>query len=161
MLSLVDLSIAVSGFQGSPRGAGLPSRRAQEEILLPSAPPWGENPRLHIPSTCARGGGRGPRQGEGGMPWLAGVSSIATSSAKISEPHLCIREERISSGIPCYRHAKSHCDRCRCIEISQPAAQKKRRRAGARGAARKCPVLVSDVLLSHGLPPQYHRRSGA
>ena len=78
MLSLVDLSIAVSGFQGSPRGAGLPSRRAQEEILLPSAPPWGENPRLHIPSTCARGGGRGPRQGEGGMPWLAGVSSIAT-----------------------------------------------------------------------------------
>ena len=27
--------------------------------------------------------------------------------------------------------------------------------------ARKCPLLVSDVLLSHGLTPQYHRRSGA
>ena len=25
----------------------------------------------------------------------------------------------------------------------------------------KCPLLVSDVLLSHGLAPQYHRRSGA
>ena len=25
----------------------------------------------------------------------------------------------------------------------------------------KCPLLVSDVLLSHGLTPQYHRRSGA
>ena len=25
----------------------------------------------------------------------------------------------------------------------------------------KCPSLVSDVLLSHGLTPQYHRRSGA
>ena len=25
----------------------------------------------------------------------------------------------------------------------------------------KCPSLVSDVLLSHGLTPQYHRRWGA
>ena len=28
-------------------------------------------------------------------------------------------------------------------------------------AARKCPSLVSGVLLSHGLTPQYHRRWGA
>ena len=28
-------------------------------------------------------------------------------------------------------------------------------------ARAKCPLLVSDVLLSHGLTPQYHRRSGA
>ena len=28
-------------------------------------------------------------------------------------------------------------------------------------SARKCPSLVSDVLLSHGLTPQYHRRWGA
>ena len=39
------------------------------------------------------------------------------------------------------------------------------RRRGAAGPLpakkRKCPPLVSDVLLSHGLAPQYHRRSGA
>ena len=29
------------------------------------------------------------------------------------------------------------------------------------GGARECPSLVSGVLLSHGLTPQYHRRSGA
>ena len=34
------------------------------------------------------------------------------------------------------------------------------RGAGAPGDG-KCPSLVSDVLLSHGLTPQYHRRSGA
>ena len=35
---------------------------------------------------------------------------------------------------------------------------------GARAAplgTGKCPSLVSDVLLSHGLTPQYHRRWGA
>ena len=36
-----------------------------------------------------------------------------------------------------------------------------RRRRGEAPATQKCPLLVSDVLLSHGLAPQYHRRSGA
>ena len=43
----------------------------------------------------------------------------------------------------------------------------KRRRPGGAGSTpratstQKCPSLVSDVLLSHGLTPQYHRRWGA
>lgn len=35
------------------------------------------------------------------------------------------------------------------------------RRAGGPLGTGKCPSLVSDVLLSHGLSPQYHRRWGA
>ena len=30
-----------------------------------------------------------------------------------------------------------------------------------RGPSAKCPSPVGGALLSHGLPPQYHRRSGA
>ena len=91
-------SIAVSGFQGSPRGAA-----AQGVTIRPRAAPAGPKSRVSTDSTqpCpARGPGR--EKGPARIP-----------------------RGPLASGIG------------------------------------KCPPLVSGVLLSHGLTPQYHRRSGA
>ena len=61
------------------------------------------------------------------------------------------------------------CGRTHLLHIL-PGGRRAPRRKGPGGSPgpsrtapedRKCPSLVSDVLLSHGLAPQYHRRSGA
>ena len=95
-------SIAVSGFQGSPRGPSAP----REEVIYARPRAAGpRNPRLHGLSTSAPG-----TPGDAGRP---------PAPPAWAGPGAC------------------------------------------RARGRKCPSLVSDVLLSHGLPPQYHRRSGA
>ena len=60
------------------------------------------------------------------------------------------------------RMTKLQCS-CRCGDSSKERRQKKGGPRGIPGgrAAGECPSLVSGVLLSHGLTPQYHRRWGA